>query len=461
METIDRLSKESIKAAATAIKAKAAEVKNTAAAAAEYIVNNAVRFARVKTLRTRAVYAVTAALLVIGTSMVTGFALADDVEVTDGGVTKQFSSFESDPVQFLTTHGYNVSDIDKIEVIDRKEMVILSSNGRDSNAAEPTHINIIRGTHVTVNADGKSTVVTALETDTAGEILAKSGIVTDGNDEFSVSADALVPDGGTIDILRRNAVRVIVDGGNSKNVVLPEGQTVSDAVAAAGVYLYEGTAVSPDLDTVLHDGNDVTVTTSFKRTVTETNVIHRDVESTTSTNLVMGQSDVIEGEDGEEVDTYEETVTDGEVTDRLNISSEVTKEPVPDRVIRGTALHTPISKKEFDGLVLVNGVPEKYSKKISGKATAYSAPSGSGTASGLPLEVGTIAVDPEVIPYGSRLYIVTKDHSAVYGTAVAADTGTFIYDKRVTADLFMGFGGAGYDAACDWGVKNVAIYVLD
>ena len=57
-------------------------------------------------------------------------------------------------------------------------------------------------------------------------------------------------------------------------------------------------------------------------------------------------------------------------------------------------------------------------------AVAYSARPGAGTASGRKAIPGHIAVNPNVIPYGTKLYITTPDNKVVYGYAVAADTGT-------------------------------------
>jgi 3D (Asp-Asp-Asp) domain-containing protein len=62
------------------------------------------------------------------------------------------------------------------------------------------------------------------------------------------------------------------------------------------------------------------------------------------------------------------------------------------------------------------------------EATAYTW-TGQRTASGTWPAVGTAAVDPEVIPLGSRLYIEG------YGEAIAADTGGDIKGNRV--DLYM------------------------
>jgi 3D (Asp-Asp-Asp) domain-containing protein len=140
------------------------------------------------------------------------------------------------------------------------------------------------------------------------------------------------------------------------------------------------------------------------------------------------------------------------------VGSEVITEPKSRVVIKGTALSAPYSPLDFPEVVLQNGRPAQYEKVIEGKATAYTAPAGSGTASGRKLQIGTVAVNPKVIPYGSLLYIVSKDGRHVYGTAVAADTGDF---TDVQVDLYMGLTSEHYDDACRWGKKTVDVYVIN
>ncbi|WP_081328686.1 3D domain-containing protein [Neomoorella thermoacetica] len=67
-------------------------------------------------------------------------------------------------------------------------------------------------------------------------------------------------------------------------------------------------------------------------------------------------------------------------------------------------------------------------------ATAYTASSEEGTAdgrtaTGIKVRRGVVAVDPKVIPLGTKLYIEG------YGEAIAADTGGAIKGNKI--DLFM------------------------
>ncbi|MCK1991025.1 LysM peptidoglycan-binding domain-containing protein [Peribacillus muralis] len=95
-------------------------------------------------------------------------------------------------------------------------------------------------------------------------------------------------------------------------------------------------------------------------------------------------------------------------------------------------------------------------KELTARATAYTADcqgcSGT-TATGVDLKANpdakVIAVDPSVIPLGSKVYVEG------YGYATAADTGSAIKGNRV--DIFV----PNEQDANNWGVKNVKVQVLN
>ena len=92
-----------------------------------------------------------------------------------------------------------------------------------------------------------------------------------------------------------------------------------------------------------------------------------------------------------------------------------------------------------------------YTKVFGMEATAYLPTDGSSeglTAMGIPARYGIVAVDPDVIPLGSKVYIPG------YGTALAADTGGAIYGYKI--DLCM----EDYYQAMDFGRRTVTVFVL-
>ena len=77
------------------------------------------------------------------------------------------------------------------------------------------------------------------------------------------------------------------------------------------------------------------------------------------------------------------------------------------------------------------------------------------TASGTPSRYGAIAVDPNYIPLGTRMYIVTTDGSWVYGVATAEDTGGAI--KGYIIDLFFD----DYSTCIQFGRRDCTVYILE
>lgn len=103
-----------------------------------------------------------------------------------------------------------------------------------------------------------------------------------------------------------------------------------------------------------------------------------------------------------------------------------------------------------------NGVPLNYSRVLTGRATAYNM--GTTTATGTRVHPGVVAVNPNIIPYGSKMYIVASDGSGyVYGYASAEDTGGFIYwNNAPLVDMYVN----SYDDACVWGNRPVTVYIF-
>jgi len=92
-----------------------------------------------------------------------------------------------------------------------------------------------------------------------------------------------------------------------------------------------------------------------------------------------------------------------------------------------------------------------YVQMMSMEATAYLPTDGGGeglTAMGIPATYGIVAVDPDIIPLGTRVYIPG------YGEALAADTGGAIYGYKI--DLCM----EDYYQAMDFGRRTINVFVL-
>ncbi|MCQ2478886.1 MAG: 3D domain-containing protein, partial [Clostridia bacterium] len=174
---------------------------------------------------------------------------------------------------------------------------------------------------------------------------------------------------------------------------------------------------------------------------------------------------VTEGKNGVKVTVYNDYYVDGVLSRTEVVSDKITKKPVNKVLNVGTKpnptptiLPTGRAMSEIalpaDVKIGRNGLPENYRSVINAKATAYSG--GGITSTGKGVKVGYIAVDPNEIPYGTEMYIVSADGRYVYGYCIAADTGSFIYDVDWTVDLYMNS-----ESQCiQWGRRDIIIYVL-
>ncbi len=107
-------------------------------------------------------------------------------------------------------------------------------------------------------------------------------------------------------------------------------------------------------------------------------------------------------------------------------------------------------------LTTLSGESLSYSRALDCVATAYTTErqSWKRTATGTTARVGAIAVDPKVIPYGTRMYIVSSDGSITYGVATAEDCGGSIKGNRI--DLFFDT----YYECIQFGVRSCTVYIL-
>ncbi len=94
------------------------------------------------------------------------------------------------------------------------------------------------------------------------------------------------------------------------------------------------------------------------------------------------------------------------------------------------------------------------SRVLTGQCTAYTG--GGITSTGVSAAVGRVAVDPRIIPYGTKLYIASPDGSIVYGYAIAADTGGAMMSGEALVDLYYDT----YSECVNFGRRTMNIYIL-
>ena len=273
-------------------------------------------------------------------------------------------------------------------------------------------------------------------------------------------------EGSDVEINIQNWVKLEIElRGKQITKDVPEG-TVADALAYLNIKTTKNDKLSVAENLQVTDGMKLEIVEIKTKTVKKTEAVAFKTVEKESSTLYIGETSVeTEGVEGERTIVTKETYENGEKTDTEEVSNEITKKPVDKVVLVGTAEKVNYFNNDGDKVSVNssgNTITDKFGNEISysyclsGPATAYYADAGAGTATGRLARYGVVAVDPDEIPYGSILYIVSDD-GFVYGYAVAGDTGGFIYYTDVLVDLFF----PTYDDCCNFGLRNVNVYVLE
>lgn len=166
---------------------------------------------------------------------------------------------------------------------------------------------------------------------------------------------------------------------------------------------------------------------------------------------------LVPGQNGEKSVTYKVTYVDGKEFRKVRLSSAVTKEAISSKVSCGPKTVRKVAAKPAKSPNRSVSRQSSRSMSFAGRktvtmtATAYAAESfrHSKTATGTRAVRGVVAVDPRVIPLGTKLYIEG------YGYAVAADTGGAIKGNRI--DLVMNT----VRECRNWGRRKVKVHILN
>ncbi len=368
----------------------------------------------------------------------------NEVHINDGGIeTRTFTMYDT-LEEILKEQNITLGLYDRAEF-----------GGIENGEGD---IVIHRSLNVPVTADGKTVTVECAYNERVVDAVARAGFTMAEQDVAEPDLSETVSNIDKVEIHRGYPVYVEADGKTIETSAYF--QTAETVLKRAGIALGEDDYIDCDMDKVMEEGETITVTRVYYEEMETYEVVPYNTITNKSNLVSMANKEITqEGSNGTRTNTSLVKYVNGKRVSETPIGSEVTKEPVEEIVSTGAALATPYSKKNPDYLVLDNGIPLHYEKVLTGKSTAYTARIGSGTASGRKLEIGTVAVDPNIIPYGTELYITSTNGSYVYGYAVAADTGN-LTAHGVLVDLYMGNMEDYYDVSVDYGARQVNVYII-
>jgi|GEM_PF-616267 Uncharacterized protein conserved in bacteria len=266
-------------------------------------------------------------------------------------------------------------------------------------------------------------------------VLEDAGVAAESSDTVSPSLTSGVHDGDVIKVTRAVTIHINVDGGSITAHVIP--MKVSEVLELQGIPVSSADEISPGLNEEATDGMTINIGRITSKTVTKYEKVAHKIKKIKDHDMLRGTRKVItEGSDGTANITYRIKFRYGKEVSRTAIKTEYVTKPVTEVVKVGTK-----KTKTVDGSTFA------YTQKYTMVATAY-CDSGN-TASGPACGDGIIAVDPDVIPLGTRVYVEG------YGYAIAADTGGYIIGNRI--DLWMA-----NNSICEqWGRQTVKLYIVE
>jgi len=279
---------------------------------------------------------------------------------------------------------------------------------------------------------------------TVEEAIAEAGIVLGPMDRVTPPLDSLVKNGMTVEVQR--ARPVFVKKGDSVQTFLTCDRDVSRVLQLAGVEPGPDDIVVPAKGERVSETGLVRIVEVTFAEVTEDIQVPYATERRNDSSIEAGLTRVYRyGSNGVSRVDYKVRYEDGVEVSREELRHELVKEPTSQIVLVGTLRE-----------VSRGGENIRFVKAFEMRSTAYCpctkccGPNAKGiTAMGIPAKPGVIAVDPKVIPLGTRVYVDG------YGYALAADMGSAIKGNRI--DVFY----ETHEEALRYGMRNVKVYVLE
>lgn len=290
---------------------------------------------------------------------------------------------------------------------------------------------------VSIDVDGNLIKSRVLFSGTVGDVLDQNHITLGEKDLVEPSRETAVMKNMQIKITRAFTVKVLADGITREVLTTPV--TAQEAVALAGFTLGEKDIVKilPVEVEMVGPQQEIEVIRVTQKEITQDEQMPYQVEKTMDSTLEMGLTKTLQaGKNGLARSTLLVTYHNGQEVKRETLKIETLAQPQNKLVAMGNITSVSRGGQRLD-----------FREARYMQSTAYTY-TGSRTATGKNPAVGMVAVDPSVIPLGSKMYIEG------YGYAWAADTGGAIRGNKI--DVFL----EEYSQCVKWGRRTVKVYLM-
>ncbi|EQC1300768.1 resuscitation-promoting factor [Listeria monocytogenes] len=353
------------------------------------------------------------------------------------------------------THAKTVSEaLDEagIKVSERDEI----APGKNAEIKDGMEIKYLPARQITINDNGTKKDVWSTKANVA-DLLKDENITTRPQDVLNVALDTKLKNGLEVNINR--AIQLSLQNGAKKDTVWTTKTKVSDLLAEKNIKLDQDDRVSPAKDSNLKEKMTVEVTYVNSKAEKKNEQVKFETVYKEDDSLNKGVEKVVqEGKNGKKVVEYKVTFENGKEKKRDVIKENVTSNKTDKVVVRGTkekVVATPVSNVSTSSATSSSSSSESSTpsggKTYKMESTAYSG--GGTTAYGINLSANpglkVIAVDPRIIPLGSKVWVEG------YGEAIAGDTGGAI--KGNIVDVYFPNESQCYS----WGRRMVTVKVLN
>ncbi|EAA0346939.1 DUF348 domain-containing protein [Listeria monocytogenes] len=350
------------------------------------------------------------------------------------------------------THAKTVSEaLDEagIKVSERDEI----APGKNAEIKDGMEIKYLPARQITINDNGTKKDVWSTKANVA-DLLKDENITTRPQDVLNVALDTKLKNGLEVNINR--AIQLSLQNGAKKDTVWTTKTKVSDLLAEKNIKLDQDDRVSPAKDSNLKEKMTVEVTYVNSKAEKKNEQVKFETVYKEDDSLNKGVEKVVqEGKNGKKVVEYKVTFENGKEKKRDVIKENVTSNKTDKVVVRGTkekVVATPVSNVSTSSATSSSASSTPSGgKTYKMESTAYSG--GGTTAYGINLSANpglkVIAVDPRIIPLGSKVWVEG------YGEAIAGDTGGAI--KGNIVDVYFPNESQCYS----WGRRMVTVKVLN
>ncbi|EMA4239368.1 resuscitation-promoting factor [Listeria monocytogenes] len=353
------------------------------------------------------------------------------------------------------THAKTVSEaLDEagIKVSERDEI----APGKNAEIKDGMEIKYLPARQITINDNGTKKDVWSTKANVA-DLLKDENITTRPQDVLNVALDTKLKNGLEVNINR--AIQLSLQNGAKKDTVWTTKTKVSDLLAEKNIKLDQDDRVSPAKDSNLKEKMTVEVTYVNSKAEKKNEQVKFETVYKEDDSLNKGVEKVVqEGKNGKKIVEYKVTFENGKEKKRDVIKENVTSNKTDKVVVRGTkekVVATPVSNVSTSSATSSSSSSASSTpsggKTYKMESTAYSG--GGTTAYGINLSANpglkVIAVDPRIIPLGSKVWVEG------YGEAIAGDTGGAI--KGNIVDVYFPNESQCYS----WGRRMVTVKVLN